>query len=206
MSGQGSDGSPPLRGLQERFVQEYLVDLNATRAAIRAGYSPKSAYSAGPRLLRLPGVRAAVEAAMAERRQRVRVSQDRVVTELARLAFSDIRDFAAWDGEGVRLRDSGELPPGGTACIAEIVQTPGREGRALRLKLHGKTRALEALARHLGLFDREEDRPGGAVFRVVTRVPEPDWDGEPECAETTEAGGPDCRALPPGGTRPPEAS
>lgn len=174
---EGQDGLKPLTGLQERFVQEYLVDLNATRAAERAGYSPANAPSTGARLKTRPNVKARIAAAMAERTERTRIRQDRVVMELARLAFSDIREFADWDGEGVRIRDSQGMGPEQSACIAEIVETPGKDGRKLRVKLHGKTRALEVLCRHLGLFEKTVHQADGAVFRVLTRIPEPDWDG-----------------------------
>ncbi|MDQ7830712.1 MAG: terminase small subunit [Desulfovibrionaceae bacterium] len=172
-----TDGPAALTGLQERFVQEYLVDLNATRAAERAGYSPRTAPSTGARLKNLPHVKARIEAAMAERTARTRIRQDRVVMELARLAFSDIREFADWDEGGVRIRDSGGMGPEQSACIAEIVETPGKEGRKLRVKLHGKTRALEVLCRHLGLFEKAPRQTEGAVIQVVTHIPEPDWDG-----------------------------
>ncbi len=161
---------------QERFVEEYLVDLNAAQAAIRAGYSRKSASSAGPRLRRLPHIKARIERAMAERTERVRIEQDRVVAELARLAFSDVREFARWDEGGVRVRESEALGPDQSACIAEIVESPGRDGRKLKVKLHGKTRALEVLGRHLGMFEKKP-KTRDAVIRVITRVPEPGGEG-----------------------------
>ncbi|QLA17716.1 terminase small subunit [Desulfolutivibrio sulfoxidireducens] len=162
---------------QERFVEEYLVDLNARQAAIRAGYSPKTAHSAGPRLRRLPQVAARIERAMAERTERVRIEQDRVVAELARLAFSDVRQFADWDDGGVRIKESEALGPEQSACIAEIVESPGKDGRKLRVKLHGKTRALEVLCRHLGLFEKKPEVAGDTIIRVITRAPEPSGDG-----------------------------
>jgi len=195
-----------LTGLQERFVQEYLVDLNATQAAIRAGYSRKAAQQHGSRVKRRPHVRERIEAAMAERAERTGIRQDRVIAELARLAFSDIRDVADWDGEGVRVKDSQGMGPKQSACIAEIAETPTKEGRKLRVKLHGKTRALEMLARHLGLFAKEPPQGGDTVFQVVTRVPEPDWEGDDpvgpdgpgaaKAAETTETAGAEAPGAP----------
>jgi phage terminase small subunit len=112
-----------------------------------------------------------------------------VIAELARLAFSDIRDFADWDGDGVRVKDSHVMGPKQSACIAEIVESPAKEGRRLRVKLHGKTRALEALGRHLGLFEKTPPKEGNTVFQVITRVPEPDWDGDdPDGAADRMAG------------------
>ena len=72
---------------QDRFVKEYLIDLNATQAAIRAGYSPKTANEQGARLLANASVQEAIAKAMAERSKRTGISQDRVIQELARIAF-----------------------------------------------------------------------------------------------------------------------
>ena len=83
---------------QARFVEEYLIDLNATQAAIRAGYSPNTAQEIGAENLKKPMIKAAVDAAMAERSTRTGVNQDRVVRELARIAFVKITDVANSDG------------------------------------------------------------------------------------------------------------
>ncbi len=77
---------------QRRFVEEYLVDLNATQAAKRAGYNP----GWGRELVHKPEVAAAIEKAQAKRAQRTRVSADRVVTELAKVAFGDPRRLFSW--------------------------------------------------------------------------------------------------------------
>ena len=177
-------GEPALTDQQRRFVEEYLVDCNATLAAGRAGYSARSARQAGARLRALPHVRRAVEAAMAARSDRLGVSQDRVVLELARLAFADMRDFASWGDGCVRLRPSEELTEDQAACVSEIVETPGK---GVRVKLFGKQPALAALARHLGSRegggkgsghgDETPDAASGEGTRpltVVTWVPFPD--------------------------------
>src|SRR6516164_6163801 len=93
-----------LTGKQGRFVAEYLIDLNATQAAVRAGYSPKVAYRQGFENLRKPQVEAALAAAMAARAQRVELSADAVLREIALLSQSDIQDYEIDEhGEG-RLR------------------------------------------------------------------------------------------------------
>ena len=83
---------------QRRFVAEYLVDLNATQAAIRAGYSSKTAHSVGHENLRKPEISAAVQEAMKAREQRTEITQDRVLQELARIAFFDLRKLYREDG------------------------------------------------------------------------------------------------------------
>lgn len=86
----------PLTAKQQRFVEEYLVDLNATQAAIRSGYSAKTARSVGAENLTKPDIQAAIQ----ERRSRIaaklEVTQERIVAELARIAFSDIRKVVKW--------------------------------------------------------------------------------------------------------------
>ncbi len=79
---------------QKRFVEEYLVDLNATQAAIRAGYSPRTAYSTGQRLLKNVEVQAAIQEAMEERSRRTEVTQDMVVDELRAVAFAQAADYS----------------------------------------------------------------------------------------------------------------
>lgn len=96
---------------QARFVEEYLVDLNATQAATRAGYSPKTAYSAGQRLLKDVEVAAALATAMDARAQRTSITADRVVEELAKIGFSDIRKAVKW-GSRLVERPEEELPEG----------------------------------------------------------------------------------------------
>lgn len=134
---------------QKRFADEYLVDCNATRAAIRAGYSPVSARYYACRLMRRPEIRQAVEEAMKEREQRTAISQDRIIEELARIAFGDPREAMSWGPDGVRLLPSEELGEEQAASIAEVCESS--KGTP-KLKRHDKVKALELLGKHLGLF------------------------------------------------------
>ena len=137
---------------QAEFVRQYLVDLNATAAAIRAGYSERTAKSQGQRLLTNVDVSAALAAAKAEREQRTEITQDRVVSELAKIAFADPRELMEWGPEGVKLKDSAELTEEQAASVAEVSGTTTKDGGSLRLKKHDKVKALELLGRHLGMF------------------------------------------------------
>jgi phage terminase small subunit len=144
---------------QRRFVGEYLIHLNATKAAIRAGYSPRSAADIGHALLRRHnGVMAALAAARAERERRTQVTADRIVLELARIAFADIRSFADWDADGVQWRPRSEISADDAAAIAEVYG-PGTAGGRPKLKLHDKRSALELLARHVGLIGPRRESP-----------------------------------------------
>lgn len=135
---------------QRIFCQEYIVDLNATQAAIRAGYSESSAGSIGQENLTKPAIQAAIQRAMDERQSRTEITQDRVINELARIAFSDLCDFVEFDKNGVSVRDSQEVDG---RVVAEISERATRYGRNKRIKLHDKIKALEMLGKHLGLFN-----------------------------------------------------
>lgn len=150
----------PLTPRQRRFVQEYLIDLNAAAAARRAGYSKKSSTDWAWRLLRKPAVAAAVEAAQAARAERTRVTADTVVKELAKVAFGDARDLLSWGKDGVELRDSKDLTDAAAALVSEVSETRTAAGGTRRVKLHCKLTALTALGRHLGLFSGRLVPPG----------------------------------------------
>lgn len=171
---------------QAAFVREYLLDLNATQAAIRAGYSEKTAHSQGPRLLEHDGVAAAIQAALDERAERTQVSADRVVAELAAIAFSDLRDVATWGRDWLSLIDSSEIDAGAARAIREVVATTTAtehgESTRMHVRQHDKLRALELLGKHLGMFKRDVDvRVSGSltVERLVELAGEADDDLDP---------------------------
>ena len=153
---------------QQQFVEEYLIDLNATQAAIRAGYSPKTAKSIGQENLTKPDVAAAVEAALAARSRRTQVTADMVLLELGRIGFSNMGHYARWDGNAVDLKCSDGMTEDALRCVAEVSQTVTEHGGTVRFKLHDKPKALELLGRHLGLFT---DR---LVVDVTAHLPEQD--------------------------------
>jgi phage terminase small subunit len=144
---------------QKRFIEEYMIDLNATQAAIRAGYSEKTAYSAGQRLLKQ--VEDEINTALAERSARTQVTADRVLKELAKIAYADPRAVLSWGPGGVSLRDSSELTDDEAAIVAEVSETG-------RVKLFDRVKALELLGRHLGLFveRREVSGPDGSAVKA----------------------------------------
>lgn len=152
---------------QTAFVAEYLVDLNATQAAIRAGYSVKSAARIGVELLNKTQVREAIAANQAKRAQRVEITADRVVSELAKIAFADPRDLMEWGPDGVKLKDSADLTEEQAASVAEVSETTTKDGGSLKLKKHDKVKALELLGRHMGMFkDKVETEVSGGL--VIT--------------------------------------
>lgn len=136
---------------QKIFADEYLIDLNATRAYKVAYPSVKkdeTAAQAGSRMLRNVKVAAYIQERMEERQKRTEITQDRVLEELAAIAFAKATDYAEIKGECVRTKDTDTLDEQQIRAIAGI-----KEGKfGIELKLNDKEKALELLGRHLGMF------------------------------------------------------
>ena len=150
------------------FVQEYLVDLNATQAAIRAGYAPDSASVEGCRLLADAKVEAAVQEGMNARAARLAISQDRVAAELGKLGFSNMLDYLSVPEEGDPSIDLTGMTRDQAAALTEFTveeQTTGRDRdrvttKRVRIKLADKRAALVDLGRHLGMFKERVELTG----------------------------------------------
>jgi phage terminase small subunit len=164
----------PLTPRQRLFVAEYLIDLNARQAAIRAGYAEGSAADRGWELLhRCPAVMARLKQAMAEREQRTQIGAERVLKEIARIAFADIRNYLMEGPEKTLVvRPLTQLSDDDVAALAEV-QADGEAKELRRIRLHDKRAALELLARHLGLVGKRSDSPPpphrGADARQILR-------------------------------------
>lgn len=148
---------------QERFCREYLKDLNATAAAIRAGFKAKNADNVISRLMRLPHVSAYIEKLKAERAKRVDIKADEVLLELSRIAFSDLRKL--FDENGA-VTDPKKWPKSLARAVASIEvdelydYEDGRRiniGQKKKVKFWPKVPALELLGKHLGMFKNEVD-------------------------------------------------
>lgn len=164
-----------LTAKQHLFVREFLLDLNATQAAIRAGYSRRSAQEQGSQMLAHPEIKAAIEAAMAKRSDKTEIDAARVLEEIAAMAFYDpadligfARELAAGEkcrqGEGViemsgkRYAVRGISSPAHIAGLSEsvrraIVGWSWDRNQNFTLKLADKSKALDQLARHLSLYN-----------------------------------------------------
>jgi phage terminase small subunit len=166
---------------QERFVQEYLVDLNATQAATRAGYSARTANEQGARLLAKVSVRSAIEKAKAARAERTHITQDRVLLELSRIAFFDLRRLYREDGS---LKAMNELDDDAAAVLAgvDVVETKG--GAAMggedgirhvaefvkKVKIPDKVGALGLAMRHLGMLKDKLEHSGGVTVSIADQI------------------------------------
>lgn len=151
---------PKLTDKQTAFVREYLVDLNATQAAIRAGYSERTASRIGPQLLGKTCVREAIEKAQAKRARRVEVTQDYVLSNLVEVVERTMQRAPVLDRKGEQVTDE--------------------EGRAVwTFDAKGANRALELLGKHLGIFTdkvkAEVSGPDGGpvASEIVVRFVEP---------------------------------
>lgn len=170
-----------MRGLtpkQQKFVDEYMIDLNATKAAIRAGYSAKRASEIGYQLLRKTTVAAAISARQKKLADKTEITAEKIINELAKIAFADMRNYATWGGRGVSLKESKDLTPDQTAAVSELSETITENGGSTRFKLHDKKGALELLGKHLGMFkDRVELEVVGGIAEQLKAAREARTDG-----------------------------
>ena len=138
-----------LTAKQKRFVEEYLVDGNATQAAVRAGYSEKTARPMGAENLTKPAIREALAEAQKARSERTGITAAKVLQEYAHIAFADIRRIVEWEGNKLTLKASRELSEADAASISEVSQSSNGD---IRVKFHSKSSALDSIAKHLGMF------------------------------------------------------
>lgn len=158
---------------QTRFAQEYIVDLNATQAAIRAGYSEKTAKEIGYENLTKPHLLNLISELRQKQIQRTELSADKVLKEYAKVAFMDIREF--YDANG-RLKMPHDLDDAAAASLAgiEIDEIYGyiagekeKIGETKKIKLHNKLTALEALGKHLGVFEKDNAQSRPIIPKVM---------------------------------------
>jgi phage terminase small subunit len=155
---------------QQRFIEEYLVDLNATQAAIRAGYSPSTAKEQGCQNLSKLNVKNAIDQALAERSRRTGINQDRVLLELAKIAFLnpvDVIDMDAATLKGDANRDD-------TAAIAsvKVKRIPTEDGDIVEreVRTYDKLKALEQIGRHLGMWKDNINLSGEVGIQIVDDI------------------------------------
>jgi phage terminase small subunit len=156
-----------LKEKQRRFCEEYLKDLNGTQAAIRAGYSPKTANEQSSRLLANVNIQSYIQSRQKQLQEATGITQERVLQEYARIAFCDIRGFYNEDGSLKPITDLTEEQAAALAGVDvdEIWEGYGEEreqtGITKKIKRWDKVKALDSLGRHLGMFgkDNEQSKP-----------------------------------------------
>lgn len=137
---------------QKVFCEEYLIDLNATQAAIRAGYSPATATSIGSENLSKPDIRACIDKALAERSKRTGVNADRVIDELAKIAFVNPADVVNLN-EATVIENADAADTAAISSV-KVKKSYSENGETVEreVRMQDKTRSLELLGKHLGLF------------------------------------------------------
>ncbi len=142
---------------QRIFCAEYLVDLCATKSAIRAGYSHKTARSIGQENLTKPDIQTYISELKKERSLRLKINADAVVQELAKIAFASIDNFVTLNEKGIYLIPSNSLTT--SASAIELIKVKQRKlGPEISIKLKDSLKALELLGRHLGIFNEKTNR------------------------------------------------
>lgn len=160
---------PILNDKQRLFCQEYLIDLNATQAAIRAGYSEKTAKDIGCENLAKPNIQEFIQELMAKRSEKTEITAERVLNELAKIGFSNIQDYIK---EGYTLDEICKLEKDKASAIesVKIKQTHGDyPSTEVSFKLHDKLAALEKIAKHIGFFsedNKQKQIPVKQVFQI----------------------------------------
>lgn len=167
-----------LRRKQQRFAEEYPIDLNATQAALRAGYSPKTAYSQGQRLLKNVEVQNAIQAAMAQRSKRVQITQDGVLQEIALLQYSDVSHYTIDDRGNLTL--AADAPPGAMRAVSSLRKRvrhhdDGSITYDTEFRLWNKPASLRMGGQHLALFTEKVEVSGEVgVVHLPSKAPTPE--------------------------------
>lgn len=152
---------------QQMFVDEYLIDLNATQAAIRAGYSTASARQIADENLSKHDIKNAIDKALAERSKRTGVNADRIIQEIAKLAFINPTDVINMDEATIK----GDANRDDTAAISSVkvkrIPTDSGEITEREVKTYDKIKALELLGKHIGMFS-DRLKIDGAIPIVIS--------------------------------------
>ena len=173
---------------QRRFIDEYLIDLNATQAAIRAGYSEKTAYSIGLQNLKKLEIQAEIQKRRNRLQNKLEITQERVLQELAAIAFANGADYAKVVNSGllptVEMIPTDELPPEKLPAIAGIKANQ----YGVEVKLHDKVKALELLGKYLGTFDGgpAQEQTENNLFEAIDSIGEEGFDDLPEIQQAAE--------------------
>jgi len=154
---------------QKAFVNEYLIDLNATQAAIRAGYSVKTAKVIGHENMTKPYIAEAIRQNLEKRTENTEITTERVLEEYGRIAFLDMRQ--AFNEEG-KLLPIHEMPEDVARALAGLDYTSigngdDQIGLTTKIKLIDKKGALDSLSKYLNIFS---DKPGGTTNNIQNNI------------------------------------
>jgi len=149
---------------QQKFCDEYLTDMNATRAALRAGYSASTALSGA--LMRIPKIAAYLQQHRETASREAQISHQRVLAELGKIAFSNMGNYYHKDGT---MKGVHELTADEAAALWCMKITEGEHGQTSFIRLNNKLSALEKIARHLGFYNVEEAEEPEKEYVVIDK-------------------------------------
>jgi phage terminase small subunit len=166
---------PAITPKQRRFVTEYLIDLNGTQAAIRAGYSKHSADEIAAQLMARPHVKAEVDAAIAARSQETKIDAAWVLKRLAAEAEADIADIYFENGAIKPVHEWPKIWRQGLVAGVEHVETKDAEGNAtghvvVKIKVSDRVRRLELIGKHVGVQAFQENIAVSGVEQLADRI------------------------------------
>ena len=161
-----------MAGLSDRqrfFCNEYLIDLNATQAAIRAGYSERTASEQATRLLGKVIIQNYISERQLAMQKRTEVTADKVIAELAKIGFANIKDFVNGGNSVLELK---HLESEKTAAVSKVKTTINEltGNITTELTFHDKVSALEKLGRHLGVFEKDNGQRKNEALAPVIQV------------------------------------
>ena len=176
------------------FCRQYLIDFLGWKAAKRAKYKGKktSLEATASRLLRQPGVMAYLNKLTKQQQKRLNIGSDRVITEIARIALSDIGEVVGEDNDLLDIKD---IPESARRAIASIEINPEFQGRGedrelvgytKKLKFWDKNKALEALCKHFGLFEKDNEQQNKGILKELLEAIDGSSKGLPKKSELPE--------------------
>lgn len=147
---------------QKRFCQQYLIDLHVANAAMRAGYSEKSAYSIGSENLTKPEIQAYIHDLQKNLEEKTQITTEKVLMELARIGFANVQDFVNGGNSILELKHMEREKVAAVSSVTSTVrESAGKRGApseittVTKITFHDKVKALEDLGKHLGIFERD---------------------------------------------------
>lgn len=157
-----------LNARQERFAREYLIDLNATQAAIRAGYAPKTAGTQGDRLRRNVAIAAFIDAHRVGNSDKLKLTRERVIEEMARVGLLDVRKAFTDQGDLRHIHNLDDDTAAAVASIEVVSVVKGNGADAIvdhvhKIKFHDKMRALSDLGKHFAIFEDHQKAGAGEI-------------------------------------------
>ena len=163
-------GKPKMTPRQDLFCREYMVDLVASKAAVRAGYAPANVAITGVWLMKKPHIQKRIQELKDERARVVGITAERVLDEIAVVAFSDLKDILEQGVDGVKLKPFDKMPLDASRALDAVQESQGPSGNKVAVKLHDKMRALNMLAAHLGICKEQVDLSGRVDTELTIKV------------------------------------